>query len=521
MTDPPSSPRETLAERVRLVATLSHLPSADELAALPAAVDWLEVRADLAGSPEAEALEPLAERAAAAGGGLVFTLRSRAEGGSGTDDPARRAEAIARAAGLEIGGEPAYALIDLEAERDLHPEVLDAVPAGRRLLSWHGPTGTVAELEDRIGEMTATPAVLYKLVTEARQPGEELPGLLALAAAGRPDVISFSTGEGAAWTRLVAPHLGARVVYGAFSADAPGAPGQLSVDRLVDDFGLPEIRPIEALYGIVGNPVSHSLSPRLHNRAYRELGIPALYVPFFTEHFGDFWLEVVESLRLDDLGFPLRGLSVTAPFKEIALAVAGAPSPRTQAVGAANTLVENEGVWEAESTDPEGVVLPLRHLGVSLEGAAVAVLGAGGAGRSAAVGLRHAGAHVTLVNRTEDRGRQAARDAGVGFQPLDELDPGRYDVVVQATSLGRHPDDPLPFDPAALRPDAVVVDLVYTEGETSLLAAVKASGRRAVDGREVLLYQALEQFHMMTGRELPIPLAREALGLPPEPRAAG
>ena len=519
MNDPSSDSLEAGAERVRLVATLSYLPGAGELAALPAAVGWLEVRADVAGSPEGEALARLAERAAAAAGGLVYTLRSRAEGGSGPDDPARRAEAIVRAASLEVGGEPAYALIDLECDRDLHPEVLDAVPADRRLLSWHGPPGTVGELEDRIGEMAVTPAVLYKLVTEARQPGEELPGLLALAAAGRPDVVSFSTGEGAAWTRLVAPHLGARVVYGAFSATAPGAPGQLSVERLIEDFGLPEIRPVEALYGIVGNPVSHSLSPRLHNRAYRELGIPALYVPFFTEHFGDFWLEVVESLRLDDLGFPLRGLSVTAPFKEIALAVAGAPSPRTQIVGAANTLVEKEGVWEAESTDPEGVVLPLRHLGVPLEGAAAAVIGAGGAGRSAAIGLRHAGADVTLVNRSEDRGRQAARDAGVAFRPLAELDPGRYDVVVQATSLGRRPDDPLPFDPAALRPDAVVVDLVYTEGETPLLAAVKAAGRRAVDGREVLLYQALEQFHMMTGRELPIPLAREALGLPPEPVA--
>jgi 3-dehydroquinate dehydratase/shikimate dehydrogenase len=288
------------------------------------------------------------------------------------------------------------------------------------------------------------------------------------------------------------------------------------VARLVSDFGLPELRPVTALFGIVGNPVYHSLSPRIHNLAYRELGLPALYVPFHVEHFGDYWLEVVESLRLDDLGVPLKGLSVTAPHKEIAQAVAGAPSPRTQAVGAANTLVENDGVWEAESTDPEGVTMPLRHLGIELQGTPVAVLGAGGAGRSAAVGQRDSGAQETLLNRSEDRGRQAAKDLGVPYRPLGELDPGRYRVVVQATSLGRHPDDPLPFDPAALAPDAVVVDLVYTDGETPLLQAVKAAGRRAVDGREVLLYQAVEQFHMMTGRELPIPLAREALGLPPE-----
>jgi 3-dehydroquinate dehydratase / shikimate dehydrogenase len=505
---------------VRLIATLAHLPGAEELAALPPEVDWLEVRADLFGSPAADDLAPLAAHARSAGGGLLFTFRSQAEGGQGSDDPARRAERFEEAAAVEVNGEPAYALVDLEHERDLHPEVLEAVPAERRVLSWHGPAGTVAEIEDRIGEMTATPAVLYKVITHAKQPGEELPGLLALAAAGRPDVVQFSTGEGAAWTRLVAPRLGAPVVYGAFSEGEPGAPGQLSVARLVSDFCLPELRPVTALYGIAGNPISHSLSPRLHNRAYRALGLPALYVPFHVEHFGDFWLEVVEGLRLDDLGLPLKGLSVTAPHKEIAQAVAGASSPRTHAVGAANTLVENDGVWEAESTDPEGVTMPLRHLGVELRGAPMAVLGAGGAGRSAAVGLRDAGAEVTLLNRSEERGRQAAKDLGVPYRPLSDFDPGRYRVVVQATSLGRHPDDPLPFDPRALAPDAVVVDLVYTDGATPLLAAVEAAGRRAVDGREVLLYQAVEQFHLMTGRELPIPLAREALGLPPEPPRA-
>jgi 3-dehydroquinate dehydratase/shikimate dehydrogenase len=185
-------------------------------------------------------------------------------------------------------------------------------------------------------------------------------------------------------------------------------------------------------------------------------------------------------------------------------------------VGAANTLIRTEGVWEAESTDPEGVVLPVRRLGVALEGAAAAVVGAGGGGRSAVVGLREAGARVTLVNRSEARGREVAEDLDVDFVPLAGFDPRGFAVVVHATTLGRHPEDPLPFDPARLDPDAVVVDLVYGEAETPLLAAVRAAGRRAVDGREVLLYQALEQFRLMTGRELPVPLAREALGLPPE-----
>jgi 3-dehydroquinate dehydratase/shikimate dehydrogenase len=511
-TNPPTDGR-----RARLIATLTRPPEAGDVARLPAGVDWVELRADRAGEPDPGAACALARDLE---GGLVYTFRSRAEGGDGSDDASRRTERLLRAAravcpGSE-GGEPLYAFLDLEAGRDLRPEVLGAVAPERRILSWHGPATPEPELEQRIEAMVETPAALYKLVTAAAQPGEELAPLHALAAAGRDDVIAFASGECGVWTRLVAPRLGAPVVYAAFPGGAPGAPGQPEIDRLVLDYGLPELPPATALFGVVGRPVTHSLSPRLHNRAYRELGIPALYVAFHAEHFGDFWLEVVEGGRLAELGLPLCGLSVTAPFKEIAQAVAGAPSPRTQAVGAANTLVERDGVWEAESTDPEGVVLPLRHLGVALEGTPVAVLGAGGAGRSAVVGLADAGAKVTLFNRTEERGRKAARELAVEFRPLAAFRPGEFDVVVHATSLGRGPADPLPFDPAALRPHAVVIDLVYATEGTPLLAAVRAAGRRAIDGREVLLAQALEQFRMMTGRRLPVALARETLGLPPE-----
>ena len=501
----PQEPR-----RAQLVATLTRLPTRGELARLPDGVSWLEVRADLLGEPEPDddVLGALSEWAAGCGGGLIYTLRSAAEGGAGPSDPARRAERLKRAAARP----ELFARVDLEAERDLVPDLLAALPPERRILSWHGPATPLPGLETRFHRMSATPAGLYKLVTAARQSGEELAPLHLLGGLGRRDVVAFATGATGAWTRLAAPRLGAPVVYGALPEADPGAPGQLSVDRLVADYGLPDLPPATALYGIVGRPVAHSLSPRLHNRAYRELGIPALYVPFHAEHFGDFWLEVVEGGRLAELGLPLRGLSVTAPYKSVALALAGAPSPRATVVGAANTLVETDGVWEAETTDPEGVVLPLERLGVALVGAAAAVVGAGGAGRAAVAGLLEAGARVTLVNRSEERGLEAAEHLDVDFVRLDAFEPGRYAVVVHATSLGHSPDDPLPFEVAAMVPDAVLVDLVYGGGETALVRAARAAGRRVVPGREALLYQALGQFRLMTGRELPEALAREALG---------
>jgi shikimate 5-dehydrogenase len=149
----------------------------------------------------------------------------------------------------------------------------------------------------------------------------------------------------------------------------------------------------------------------------------------------------------------------------------------------------------------------------------VAVVGAGGAGRSAAAGLDRAGARVTMFNRDPERGKSSAKylsskQLKVTFRPLADLDPYEFELLVNATSLGRGADDPLPFDVSRLRKGAVVIDLVYLpDRPTRLLTAAAAQGAVAIDGREVLVDQARGQFRLMTGRELPLELARRAAGL--------
>ena len=489
------------AGRATLIATLTAPPSR-ELEAL-ADADWVEVRSDVVGDLDSGLVRRIFP------GPLLYTLRSRAEGGAFEGSAERRKRRLLDAARR-------YDFIDLEMARDLVPEVLKAIPPERRVVSWHGPATPLPGLQDLFRRMAGVDAALYKLVTAATQAGEELPPLLFLKGLERRDVTAFSTGLAGAWTRLIAPRFGAPVVYGAagrVGETTPGAPGQPTIGQLVRDFGLPALPPASVLFGIVGNPVSHSLSPRIHNAAYRELGVPALYLPFHAESFGEFWLEVVESGALEELGLPIRGLSVTSPYKEAALAVAGAESPRAGLIGAANTLVWNQGVWEAEATDPDGIVLPLRERGIPIEGRTAAVVGTGGAGRSAAAGLATAGARVTLVNRGAERGLQAASLLDLPFLPLSELDPSAFEILVNATSLGRKEGEALPFPVDGLRPGVVVIDMVYGEGPTPLLREAAARGAVTVEGREVLLGQAVGQFRMMTGKELPRDLVRRIVGL--------
>jgi 3-dehydroquinate dehydratase/shikimate dehydrogenase len=483
-----------------LVATLTAAPDEATLRALAPQVGILEVRADLVGDLDPGYLRSIWP------GQLLYTVRSRAEGGAFEGGRQARRRRLAAAA-------PHYDLVDLEAERDIQPDLLAEVPAAQRLISWHGPSAPFHELQSRFASLAATEARYYKMIPHAAQSGDELRGLQLLQSLGRDDLACFAMGEIGAWTRVVAPRFGSPLVYGAIGR--PGAPGQLSIEQLIRDYSLPALPKASAYYGIVGKPVAHSLSPRLHNGAYRALGIDALYLPFHADSFGDFWLEVVESGAMAELGLPLRGLSVTAPYKEVALAVSGASSPRAQQIEAANTLVCcHEEVWEAETTDPEGVVLALDRNGVALRGRKAAVVGCGGAGKAAAFGLHLAGAEVVLVNRSTERGKKASAELGMPFVPYHSFEPSRFDIVVQATSLGHHPDDELPFDPERLRADATVLDMVYGSEPTRLVQRTRDLGRRAIDGREILLYQALGQFRLMTGHRLDETLARELLGMP-------
>lgn len=502
-------------ERALLVASLTEAPAADgrDLEALGKVADWLEVRADLVGDLDPDWLRQHFP------GKLLYTLRSVFEGGTFEGSRESRLRRIGEAG-------PRFDSVDLEGDRDLVPELLARIPAGRRIVSWHGAPIALPALQSRLAHLSSVPAAIYKLVPGAASAGDELAPLQLLAGSPRRDVVAFASGDGGFWTRILAPHLGAPVVYGSAGARA-AAPGQPTVEQLRRDYGLPELPRIRHLFGLVGRPALQSLSPRLHNAAYRALGIPALYVPFDVEQFGDFWLEIVESEAIAGFGLTLGGLSITTPHKEVAFAVAGATSPLSERLQAVNTLTPRRGVWEGESTDAEGVVEALRASGVEPRGRRVVVVGCGGAGRAAALGLAVAGAQVVLANRGPERGRAAARALGLPFVPLADLADSRaetattgapadgFEVYVHATPLGRREGDEPPLPLARLAPGAVLVDLVYGESPTPLVEAARRRGLRAIDGREVLLYQAIPQFRSMTGYDLPVELSRQALGLGP------
>jgi shikimate dehydrogenase len=265
------------------------------------------------------------------------------------------------------------------------------------------------------------------------------------------------------------------------------------------------------VYGLIGSPVEHSLSPPMHEAGYDALGLDARYVTFEPD-------DAVGAISgAEDLG--VAGLNVTVPFKQDALA-AVEPTDRAERVGAVNTVDFSTDPPTGDNTDVAGVRRSFAHHDVSLAGTEAVVVGAGGAGRAAAFALAEDAAAVHVANRTASRADELADDlrssfdggpavtAG-GLDSLAERVPSA-DVLVNATTVGMESDEtPVPSD--LLHADLAVLDAVYTPLETRLLRDAAATGATTVDGAWMLLFQGVAAFERWTGRDAPTAAMNDAL----------
>ncbi len=262
-----------------------------------------------------------------------------------------------------------------------------------------------------------------------------------------------------------------------------------------------------ALYGIIGNPVRHSLSPAMHNAAFAELGENCVYMPFPVVDLK----AGVTGLK----GLGVRGASVTIPYKEAIIPLLDELDDLARQIGAVNTLVIKDVDGHkhlcGSNSDWLGANRALSEK-VSLAGARVVILGAGGSARAIGFGLRQAGARVVVCSRTESRGQALATDLDCPWHSLDDVDNLRAEVLVNATSVGMQPESGVsPVAAVVLAHFPLVMDIVYAPLETVLLREARAAGCQVINGLEMLLYQGVAQFELWTGKTAPVALMRQAL----------
>ena len=480
---------------ITLGASVVGVSSRQALLEIPDAVTLLEVRGSLTESVPGEWFRQRFS------GELLYTLPNCSSDGHFADRLSTRFRLLVQAA-------REYDMVGLDADCDLVPEVLAAIPSQKRLICWRGPSGDVTYLRSVFGRISATPARMYSMIIQGSGIADGAEPLRLLKELGRRDLTAVCEGKTGFWSRVLTPYFGAPVIFGRLDHDQIDDSGEPSVHQLIEDYGFPALQPLRELYGIVGNRIFQSLSPRLHNAGYRALHHPALFVPFHVESFGDFWQEIIEKSVLESLGLAIKGLTVVSPHKEAAFAAVASRSPMACKAGASNILLHRNGLWEAHTTDTESVADVAEKGTTPPVPFKAAVIGCGGAGRAIAAALQQAGAHVSMVNRGQERGDLAVRLLGLPFIALSNFQPTGFSLLVNATPVGRD-DNSLPFDIDTLGPGTLVVDLVYRPQPTTLTTGITARGGSIIDGYDVLLNQVRKQFLMMTGCHLPCIIGRQ------------
>jgi 3-dehydroquinate dehydratase/shikimate dehydrogenase len=424
---------------------------------------------------------------------VIATCRRKAHGG-GFDGPL--------AAELDLLMKAAQAgcqIVDLEVEsaEEAKPAQLTKLRSfgAALLISFHDFSRTKA-LDQAANRIEVFKPDFVKVVSTARTLADNLAVLRLIEDHSLAShFVGIAMGEEGLVSRVLGPRAGAAFTFASYSEGSETAPGQIAAEALRDVYRLENLDQATRVFGVAGNPIIHSLSPVLHNAAFRREIVNAVLLPLKARS--------IQDLLTLALELPLAGCAITMPFKTDILPHLANMDPLTSRIGACNTLrMGADGKLYGFNTDVAGVVRPLERR-LRLKGARVAVLGAGGAARAAVFGLVEQGAEVLVVNRTHEHAVALARQAKAKSLKHELLSKQRFDVIINATPCGMAgTKQALPIAENELNAQ-LVFDMVYNPLETPLLKLAKSRGIHVINGLEMFVQQGARQFEIWTGKPAP------------------
>lgn len=369
------------------------------------------------------------------------------------------------------------------------------------VLSYHNYE-TTPSVDALMRRMLRIPADAYKLVTTARKPSDIQRVLSIGKAHPKEAVILLAMGELGFPTRILSTAFGSLYTYAAPTSAAGTAVGQMSARLLRNLYRVEKFSKLAKIYGVIADPVRHSISPAVHNRAFQSKRLDAVYLPFLVPptQLKDFFT-LAENL-------PIAGFSVTIPHKQKIMRYLDVVDPLARRIGAVNTVWRKAGKWRGTNTDAAGVTAPLRKR-MRLAKSSVLLVGNGGAARGAAFALVDAGAKVSIVGRNPDRVRALAKVCGAEPLLKEQIGSRNFDALVHATPLGMFPHVGECFFEDRI-PAEMVFDMVYNPLETLLVKRAKEQNKEVIPGLSMFLEQAAQQFEIWTGEAAPRPTMEKA-----------
>jgi len=363
------------------------------------------------------------------------------------------------------------------------------------ILSFHDFRAT-KKLDETLEKMLVHLADFYKIVTTATTLADNVSMIKFLAREGdRHSLVGMCMGEQGIISRVLGVRAGSVFTFASASAGEETAPGQVTARELRNVYRIEQVDVATRVYGVVGDPIAHSLSPAIMNAAFRRENVNAVYLALHAKMLKDLLTCVRE--------IPIHGISVTMPYKEAILPHLDNTDAHTTKIGACNTVVRaQDGKLYGFNTDAAGIVRPLERRLNTLEGARILVIGAGGAARAAVFGLKERGSEVYILNRTAAPAKKLAHQARARIVKRPDLKKLAFDVIINATpiGMGNQRESPLQEQEINAR---YVFDMIYDPPETRFLKLAKERGAQIIPGIEMFVHQAARQFEIWTGKPAP------------------
>jgi 3-dehydroquinate dehydratase/shikimate dehydrogenase len=488
----------------------------DALRACEAGADILELRLD--DVTNAEGMDGVRGFLRSAPLPCILTCRPISEGGNSQLADAGRWEVLQ----LAREGQAAYVDFELAAASRV-----DLASSPRPLiLSAHDFFGRPNRLANLVLDLNASRSEVNKIAWTARSIRDNIEAFELLQTRQKP-TIALCMGEAGLISRVLAKKFDAFLTFASLDDASGTAPGQISIDQMKRLYRWDALGPATRVYGVVGSPVAHSMSPAIHNAAFESVGHDGIYLPLLVNPGYESFKAFMESF-LAFHALHLAGLSITIPHKENALRYlkegGGEIEELAEWIGAVNTIViAKDQVLRGFNTDYaailDSITDALKITRQQLAESRVAVIGAGGTGRTAVAALAHCGATVVVYNRTAERADALAteftgRSGKVVAAPLEKLCDSCCQIYINTTSVGMHPHvhaSPLGERLPAFTAQTLVFDTVYNPPLTRFLAQAQAAGAKTIGGIEMFVRQAAGQFRAWTDRDAPMDLMRRVV----------
>jgi 3-dehydroquinate dehydratase / shikimate dehydrogenase len=423
---------------------------------------------------------------------VIATCRRAVNGGKFKGSTVAQLDLLTKAAAT------GFQLVDIELQsaENLKPAEL----AGLKdrvgvILSYHDFKAT-KKLEETFAVMKQYPADFYKVVSTATSLHDNVQMMKFLQAhSAQYEMVGLSMGEQGIISRVLGVRAGSVFTFGSATRGEETAPGQVTGGELRDIYRIEMVDAATQVYGVAGDPVSHSMSPIMMNTAFRRETVNAVYLALHAKTLKDLMACITD--------IPLRGLSITMPYKQDIVPLLSNSDALTRQIGACNTVVRaQDGKLYGFNTDVAGILTPLEQR-LTLHGAKVLVLGAGGVARAAVFGLKNKGAEVFITNRTPEKGQTLARQAKAKYMKRADVAKASFDVIINATPVGMGTDRQSPLEDKELN-TKYLFDLVYVPAQTKLMKMARAKNIEVIPGLEMFVQQGARQFEIWTGKPSPI-----------------